>query len=282
MRRWDTRDPGDPRGAPEPADPHLPRRISAAHDVRRRRRAGRLRRPRPRAADRADRGRQGQGLRQGARDPRSPAAGDAQRLSPRLAHGRHASRSSTASWRAASWSTRRFARRCCRSSPAPKSRSPTRCARPAWRRAQAARLTHVAGACGGADCRSAVNDGGAGHPLRRIHQTREETMSVLTADGAVLPAGRRHAGPCRRQCPAGRPARAASGHAQADAAPRHRGHRDVLRRLHGAGDRLRDAAAGVRMEAHADRGRHDHLGRLCRPALRRRDLRIARREVSAA
>ena len=69
MRRWDREIPVDPQGAPEPADPHLPRRVSAAHDVRRGRRTGRLRWPHPRAADRLDRRRQGEGLRQGARDP---------------------------------------------------------------------------------------------------------------------------------------------------------------------------------------------------------------------
>ena len=83
------RDPGHPPRAPGPADPDLPRRVPAAHDVRRRRRAGRLRRHRARAAGRADRRRQGQGLRQGARAPRPAAAGDRQRLPPRLAHGRH-------------------------------------------------------------------------------------------------------------------------------------------------------------------------------------------------
>ena len=70
------RDPRDPQGASGPADPDLPRRVPAAHDVRRRRRAGRLRRHRARAAGRDDRGRQGQGLQEGARAARPPAAGD--------------------------------------------------------------------------------------------------------------------------------------------------------------------------------------------------------------
>ena len=124
------RNSGDPSRASQSADSHLPRRISAAHDVRRGRRAGGLRRHCARAADRAHRRRQGQGLRQGTRDPRPAASGDAQRVSPRVAHGRNAWRSSRASSPAASWSTRRFGLRCCRSSKAPTSRSRTRCGRP--------------------------------------------------------------------------------------------------------------------------------------------------------
>ena len=63
------RDPRDPPRVPGPADLHLPRRVPAAHDVRRRWRAGRLRRHRSGAADRDDQGRQGEGLQEGARDP---------------------------------------------------------------------------------------------------------------------------------------------------------------------------------------------------------------------
>ena len=47
-----------------------------------------------------------------------------------------------------------------------------------------------------------------------------------------------HSARCRTGCSA----RAASGHAPVDAHPRDRGHRHFLRRLHGAGDRVRDAA----------------------------------------
>ena len=47
MRRWDTEIPVLRREQPGPADPVLPRRVPAAHHVRRRRPARRLRRPRP-------------------------------------------------------------------------------------------------------------------------------------------------------------------------------------------------------------------------------------------
>ncbi len=95
-------------------------------------------------------------------------------------------------------------------------------------------------------------------------------MSALAADGAVFcaplpPLSMHTAGKCQRWL---RGIERLPVTPQVDALARDCGHRDVLRRLHGAGDRLRDAAARVGVEAHAGRGRHDHLGRLCRPVVR--------------
>ena len=100
------------------------------------------------------------------------------------------SRSSTASSPAASWSTPPSARRCCRSTPAPRSRSRTRCARPdslGQPRSAHRRLDTLP-----ATLRR------SGIPLRRPKQERstaivfdpcrEEVMSVLVADGGALPA----------------------------------------------------------------------------------------------
>ena len=102
---------------------------------------------------------------------------------------------------------------------------------------------------------------------RKYDKGGEHVMTAIVADGAALHGA--------AQCPTGGSPRAASGHAQVDAHPRHRGHRHFLRRFHGAGDRVRDAEPVIRMEAYADRGRLDPLGRLCRSAVRRRDLRVA-------
>ena len=64
-------------------------------------------------------------------------------------------------------------------------------------------------------------------------------MSAIAADGAYAHLDAALTPP---RMPTGCSARAASGHAQVDAHPRHRGHRHFLRRFHGAGDRVCDAS----------------------------------------
>ena len=261
------RDSGRPPRAPEPADPHLPRRISAAHDVRRRRRAGRLRRPCPRAADRADRRRQGEGLREGARDPRPAAAGDGS-VYHRGSHmeGTVALKHGLVARGILEHAT---------------VRSPLLPLEPGAE-VEIADALRSAG-LGSAQARGRRSRRGLTATRQSQRQRRRSGQSAPPhtshrEEKSCLPLPQM--APCRAR-PTPRPFHAAANAQlvarlerlpvtpQADAASRDRRHRDVLRRLHGAGHRLRDAAARVRMEAHADRGRHDHLGGLCRPALRR-------------
>ncbi len=83
------RDSCHPKAAARAPDPHMPRRVSVAHRLRRGRDASRLRDHRTGALKRADPRWQGPGLSQGPCHPRYLAAGDQGGLSPWLAHGRH-------------------------------------------------------------------------------------------------------------------------------------------------------------------------------------------------
>ena len=82
----------------------------------------------------------------------------------------------------------------------------------------------------------------------------------------------------QRQRPTGRPAGTDPGHQTAAVDPGHHRLRHLLRRLHRAGHRLRDAATGQTMGPEPRRGRADPVRRVRRPTRRRDRLRLPRRK----
>ena len=82
----------------------------------------------------------------------------------------------------------------------------------------------------------------------------------------------------QRQRPFGGPAGTDPGHQTVAVDPGHHRIRHLLRRLHRAGHRLRDAAAGQTVGPEPRRGRADPVRRVRRSTVRRHRLRLARRE----